>query len=109
MPAAQARLEQSHFRSGDSIMRKFIGTTLLLALLSSRTAIAETVGLAKVPAASASLLDRSSPDLRLAGGAPIGHRQPQARDVPSENPSDIEHISEADRSLDRKLIICRGC
>jgi hypothetical protein len=90
-------------------MRKLIGTTLLVALLSGRTAIAETVGLARLPTASASLLDRPGADPRLAGRAPIGHRQPQARDVPSEDPGDIEHISEADRSLDRKLIICRGC
>jgi hypothetical protein len=25
-------------------------------------------------------------------GAPVGHRQPHARDVPSENPGDLEHI-----------------
>jgi hypothetical protein len=90
-------------------MRKLIGTTLLVALLSGRTAIAETVGLARLPTASATLLDRPGADPRLAGRAPIGHRQPQARDVPSEDPGDIEHISEADRGLDRKLIICRGC
>jgi hypothetical protein len=90
-------------------MRNLIGTALLVALLSGRTATAETVGLAKAPSASASLLDRSGAQLQLAGRAPIGHRQPQARDVPSEQPSDIERISEADRSLDRKLMICRGC
>ena len=90
-------------------MRRLIGTTLLVALLGSRAAIAETVGLAKVPTASARLLDRTGPDLQLAGRAPIGHRQPQAKDVQAEDPGDIERISEADRSLDRKLVICRGC
>jgi hypothetical protein len=104
-----ARAEKRFIRSGDSIMRKLLGTTLLIALLSGRTAIAETVGLAKTPTASASLLGHAGPDLRLAGQAPIGHRQPQARDVPSEDPGNIERIGDEDRALDRKLIICRGC
>jgi hypothetical protein len=42
-------------------------------------------------------------------GAPVGHRQPHARDVPSENPGDLEHIGEEDAAVDRKLNICRGC
>jgi hypothetical protein len=90
-------------------MRKLLGTALLIALLGSRSAIAETVGLAKLPTASRRLLDHTGPDLQLAGRAPIGHRQPQATDVPLENPGDIERIGEDDRALDRKLIICRGC
>jgi hypothetical protein len=90
-------------------MRNLIGTALLAALLGSRTAIAETAGLTKTPTASARLLDRTGPDLRLAGQAPIGHRQPGAKDVRSEDSSDIERISEEDRVLDRRLVICRGC
>jgi hypothetical protein len=89
-------------------MRNLIGTALLVALLGSRTAIAETAGLTKTPT-SARLLDHTGPDLRLAGQAPIGHRQPGARDVRSEDSSDIERISEEDRVLDRRLVICRGC
>jgi hypothetical protein len=46
---------------------------------------------------------------RLIGGAPVGHRQPHARDVPSENPGDLKHIGEEDAAVDRKLNICRGC
>jgi hypothetical protein len=42
-------------------------------------------------------------------GAPVGHRQPHARDVPSENSGDLEHIGEEDAAVDRKLNICRGC
>jgi hypothetical protein len=90
-------------------MRNLIGTALLVALLGSRTAIAETTGLAKGPTSSARMIDDSGFDPRLAGRAPIGHRQPQPRDVPSEEPGEIERIDEADRALDRKLRICRGC
>jgi hypothetical protein len=54
-------------------------------------------------------LSRPTRDIRLAGRAPIGHRQPAARDVPSENPGDIERIGEEDLAIDRKLTICRGC
>jgi hypothetical protein len=43
--------------------------------------------------------------------APVGHRQPQLSDVlPSEVVSTWERQQqEADRQLDQKLIICRGC
>jgi hypothetical protein len=41
-------------------------------------------------------------------GAPVGHRQPHTSDVPSQNASDLEHISEEDAAVDRKLTICRG-
>ena len=46
---------------------------------------------------------------RSLGGAPVGHRQPHTSDVPSQNASDLEHISEEDAAVDRKLTICRGC
>jgi hypothetical protein len=48
-------------------------------------------------------------NMRSIGGAPVGHRQPHVRDVPSENASDLEHIGEEDAAVDRKLNICRGC
>jgi hypothetical protein len=44
-------------------------------------------------------------ETRLAGGAPIGHRQPHAADVPSENASDLEQLSAGDAAVDRKLNI----
>jgi hypothetical protein len=50
------------------------------------------------------------PDTRSSGSATIGHRQPHARGVPSENSNDIERISEEDAEVDRKINnICRGC
>jgi hypothetical protein len=51
-----------------------------------------------------------TPDTRLIGSAPIGHRQPRARDVPSENPNDLDYIGAEDAAVDRKINnICRGC
>lgn len=40
--------------------------------------------------------------------APVGHRQPTARDVPSSNPS-TQTVSPLDRAVNKGLKICRGC
>ena len=89
-------------------MRNLIRIIVLLAQLGNRAAIAQTAtssaGLASTTAPS-SLMQNT----RSIGGAPVGHRQPHARDVPSENAGDLEHISEEDTAVDRKLKICRGC
>jgi hypothetical protein len=95
-------------------MRNLIRTIALLALLGSPGAIAQTTGNARSSAELPSSTARSSmpPDRRLIGSAPVGHRQPRASDVPSENSasSDLEHISAEDAALDRKINnICRGC
>jgi hypothetical protein len=39
--------------------------------------------------------------------APVGHRQPTAKDVPSEQGTGVK--SPEVEELDRKLRICRGC
>ena len=92
-------------------MRNLIRIAVLLALLGSRTTIAQTIGSAGSSAASAGATAPSSltQNTRLIGGAPVGHRQPHASDVPSQNASDLEHIGEEDAAVDRKLNICRGC
>jgi hypothetical protein len=91
------------------IMRNLIKTAALLALLGSRIAMAQTVG--KSPAAPTAPIVTSSlaQDTRPVGGAPIGHRQPQASDVPSEAAANLEQLSAEDAAVDRKLNICRGC
>jgi hypothetical protein len=96
-------------------MRNLIRTIVLLAMFGSRATIAPTVGSAPSSAQSASATMPSllvpsllAQNTRLSG-APVGHRQPHARDVPSENPGDLEHIGEEDATVDRKLNICRGC
>jgi hypothetical protein len=90
-------------------MQNLITMVALLTLLGSPVAIAQTVGRSSAgparPAVSLSLAQ----DTRLVGGAPVGHRQPNARDVPSANPSDLEQLSAEDAAVDRKLNICRGC
>jgi hypothetical protein len=93
-------------------MRHLITTIALLTLLSSPGAIAQTTGSARSSAELARPTVRSSmtPDTRLIGSAPIGHRQPRASDVPSENPNDLDYIGAEDAAVDRKINnICRGC
>ena len=93
-------------------MRNLIRIAVLRALLGSRTTIAQTIGSAGSSAGSASATAPSSLTRNrrlIGGGAPVGHRQPHARDVPSENAADLEHIGEEDAAVDRKLNICRGC
>ncbi|SHK51306.1 hypothetical protein SAMN05444159_3449 [Bradyrhizobium lablabi] len=96
-------------------MRNVIRTIVLLAMFGSRVTIAQTVGsvTSSAQSSSATVPSLRAPTLltqntRLTG-APVGHRQPHARDVPSENPGDLEHIGEEDAAVDRKLNICRGC
>ncbi|MEH2548853.1 hypothetical protein V1283_005498 [Bradyrhizobium sp. AZCC 2262] len=92
-------------------MRSLITTVALLALLDSLSAMAQTLGNARSsagptgPTISWSLKS----DTRLIGGAPVGHRQPHVSDIPSEVRNDLGHINEEDATLDRKIIICRGC
>jgi len=92
-------------------MRNLIRIIVLVALLGNRATIAQTVGSVGSSAGSASATAPPSPmqNTRLIGDAPVGHRQPHTSDVPSQNASDLEHISEEDAAVDRKLIICRGC
>jgi hypothetical protein len=41
--------------------------------------------------------------------APIGHRQPRAKDVPPRNEDNLGVRSPEDQAVDRKLRICRDC
>ena len=46
------------------------------------------------------------------GEAPIGHRQPRAKDLPADiyKPEDPAAAAPAEKALDRKMKgICRGC
>jgi hypothetical protein len=93
------------------MMRNFIKTVAVLALLGNRASIAQTMETARssvgYPTAPAPL--RLTQNTRMSGGAPVGHRQPRAREVPSQNPGDLERLTEEDAAVDRKLTICRGC
>ena len=92
-------------------MRNLIKTVTVLVLLGGRAGVAQTMETARSSAgySTASAPTRLTQDTRLSGGAPVGHRQPRARDVPSQNPGDLERLTEEDAAVDRKLTICRGC
>jgi len=98
--------------SGEMDMRDMIKIVTILALLGSRDAIAETVGPATssvVSSSSAAGRLSLAQRTRLIEEAPVGHRQPRARDVPSQSPAEIERLAPEDAAIDRKLVICRGC
>jgi hypothetical protein len=92
-------------------MNRLFRTLILTALLSTRAADAQTIGMARSPTPQKTAPVAALPpsDLRLADRTPIGHRQPRIKDVPSENADVLEVLSEEDRAVDRKLNICRGC
>jgi hypothetical protein len=91
-------------------MRSLIATIALLALVDTSMAIAQTVGSARNPSAPP---PSTNPDKQLLPEAPVGHRQPRADQVPSENtlmgdPKDP--INRENAALDRMVKgICRGC
>ena len=89
-------------------MRKLITTIALLTLVDTSAAIAQTAG-SRNPAAPPS----ASQDKQMLPEAPVGHRQPRADQVPSEqnlmgDPNDP--INRENAALDRMVKgICRGC
>ena len=93
------------------MMRNFIRTVAVLAFLGDRASIAQTLETARpsVGYSTARAPLRLTQDAQSNAGAPVGHRQPRARDVPSQSPGDLERLTEEDAAVDRKLIICRGC
>jgi hypothetical protein len=89
-------------------MRKLITTIGLLALVDTSAAIAQSAG-SRQPAAAPSM---NSDQQLVPDAAPVGHRQPRAGQVPSENslmdPNDP--VNRENAALDRMINgICRGC
>jgi hypothetical protein len=91
-------------------MRSLIATIALLALVDTSAAISQTVGSRNL---SAPPPPSTNSDKQLVPEAPVGHRQPRADQVPSENnlmgdPNDP--INRENAALDRMVKgICRGC
>jgi hypothetical protein len=85
-------------------MMRAIGLLALLAVLDAGAAIAQTGNRGTSPSQSVTGV-----------GAPIGHRQPRATDVPDDekkwlNGDPNDPLTKENRALDRKLKgICRGC
>jgi hypothetical protein len=90
---------------GRSAMQKFITATAVLILLGGSVAVAQNSGRTRNSTGST---PQASPN---AGGpieAPIGHKQPRASDVPSQD--NATKLDAEDAAVDRKLkSICRGC
>ena len=86
-------------------MRRLIATIALLALVDTYVAIAQTAG-SRNPAAHRS----TNSGQQLLPEAPVGHRQPRADQVPSENSPMDDSINRENEALDRMTKgICRGC
>ena len=86
-------------------MRMLIVTLALLALVGAPVAIAQPLG------SQRNVPESTDPNKNLIGGAPTGHRQPRAKDLPSDitEPNDPQAAA-AEKALDRKIkSICRGC
>jgi hypothetical protein len=84
-------------------MKKLFVVIGVLSLGSVAAAIAQTAT-SDVP--QAPNIDRQIPE------APIGHRQPHAKDLPDDlyKRNDAAAAAAADKDLDRKIKgICRGC
>jgi hypothetical protein len=90
-------------------MRNVIKIVAILALLGGRGAIAQTVGTARSLATTVTGSSSLTQDTGLTGEAPVGQRQPGARDVPAQSPGEFERLTPEDAAVDRKLTICRGC
>jgi hypothetical protein len=85
-------------------MLRLITTTVGLVLLASGASLAQT---APGGGANPSVPPSLSPDQRVIGEAPVGHRQPRR-----DSSGDIDPFARdpADVALDRKIrSICRGC
>jgi hypothetical protein len=93
---------------GRSAMQKLITATALLILLGGSVAVAQNSARTRNSTGSGSSPQTSPNPSGGPAEAPIGHRQPRASDVPSED-SAIKPDAE-DAAVDRKLkSICRGC
>jgi len=68
-------------------MQNVITMVALLTLLGSPVAIAQTVGKSSAGPARPTVSLSLARDTRLVGGAPVGHRQPNARDGAFVKPS----------------------
>lgn len=91
-------------------MRKFVTAIALLTLVGTSAAMAQTVGVRNPAAAPAAPSANSGQ--QVLPEAPIGHRQPRADQVPSEqnltDPKDP--VNQENAALDRMIKgICRGC
>ncbi len=90
-------------------MRKSMTTAIAFSLFGVSLALAQGTGTSPGTGANPSVPPSLTPDSRVIGNAPVGHRQPRAADVPSATEKNYTESAQ-DKELDRKIrSICRGC
>jgi hypothetical protein len=83
-------------------------TTISTLRPAARTAILAVLLLG--PQAASAQEQLTTPSTSRIIGAPVGHRQPRAADIPATDKSAAEQLEEKmSAELNRKLRICRGC
>lgn len=87
---------------------------ILLGFFSSAHASAQSAFQGAVPNSSTATSEHiapADPVSHLPWLAPVGHRQPRRAEAPQSEYSSASENEQArqDRTLNRKLIICRGC
>lgn len=91
-------------------MKKLIIATTILTLAGGAFAFAQSgsgAGSSSGGPANPSVPPALTPDQRVTGQAPVGHRQPRRSDAVD---GDINQVDPQDAALDRKIkSICRGC
>ena len=96
-------------------MRKLILAILVLALNSWPAVAQNASGTGSSPTtqsapANPTVPPSLTPDPRLTGSAPVGHRQPTAGTAPASESKDLYSESAEDKALNRKIrSICKGC
>jgi hypothetical protein len=91
-------------------MRNVVKIVAIFAFLGSRGALAQTVEPARSSVGSSPTGPFSlAQNTRPVDAAPVGHRQPHAREVTTPSPNELERLTAEDSAVDRKLVICHGC
>src|SRR5262245_7971365 len=111
MSSAMKALSSQPHRTGRYAMRPIsLQFAIVAAVLTWHAAVAQDrpnqpslgAGGAKQP-----LGQQDGSSGRAIPQAPVGHRQPRAKEVPSED--NLGTLSPEDEAIDRKLRICRDC
>jgi hypothetical protein len=101
-------------REREVAMRGIAMTYAIVAALAlcSSAALAQNNAGQPGSSGSAQTTGQADPGTGQATGvrqAPVGHRQPSAKDVPPRNEDNLGVRSPEDQAVDRKLRICRDC
>jgi hypothetical protein len=121
-PGEEAKMKRAIAEHGvRRVALRAVPCVVLVAAVAAETAISSPALAQGAPTAPAArdnpvpptMRDNAPPDATEGRAqAPIGHRQPRPRDLPTNlqrgEGSGIER-SPVDRDLDQKLQICRGC